>query len=139
MFIGWGSLGILCLFWFPIALVLELILPKKIGKAFGRFAIKMGFKIYLTILSWFCACHIDVSELKSIANHKKQIIIANHPSLLDAVLLLSIFGNSTCVMKDKLMNNFLLGSAARLAGFIPNTSSVQTILKARNELNHDAN
>lgn len=42
-------------------------------------------------------------------------------------------------MKDKLMNNFLLGSAARLAGFIPNTSSLQTILKARNELHDNSN
>lgn len=139
MIIGWGTLGLLCLFWFPIALVLEWGLPKTIGQSFGRFAIKTGFKIYLTILSWFCSCHIDISELDKVASNKKQIIIANHPSLLDAVLLLSVFSNSTCVMKDKLMNNFLLGSAARLAGFIPNTSSLQTILKARNELHNNSN
>lgn len=139
MFIGWGTLGLLCLFWFPIAVVLDMLLPEKIGNPIGRFAIKTGFKIYLTILSWFCACHIDLSALSNIANNKKQIIIANHPSLLDAVLLLSVFSNSTCVMKDKLMNNFLLGSAARLARFITNTSSVQTILKARNELYENSN
>ncbi len=115
------------------------MLPQKTGQKIGRFAIKTGFKFYLSILSTFCATKIDLIELHSIAKQKQQIIIANHPSLLDAVLLLSVFDNAACVMKDKLMNNFLLGSAARLAGFIPNSHPLQTILKARTELQEQAN
>ena len=43
-----------------------------------------------------------------------------HPSLLDAVMIISRLPNVACVMKTELMNNVFLGAGARLARYIRN-------------------
>ena len=63
MVVGLGSLGLLCLIWLPPALVLQLILPRRLGQAIGRRMISFGFRLYLRILSRLCACRLDLSEL----------------------------------------------------------------------------
>jgi 1-acyl-sn-glycerol-3-phosphate acyltransferase len=49
-----------------------------------------------------------------------QLIVANHPSLLDVILLISLMPQADCVIKGSYINHPLLGGAARGAGFIPN-------------------
>jgi 1-acyl-sn-glycerol-3-phosphate acyltransferase len=62
------------------------------------------------------------------------IIAPNHPSLLDAVMILSRLPDLGCVMKAELMDNILFGSAARLARFIRNDSSHGMIKQSVREL-----
>ncbi|MGS2718088.1 lysophospholipid acyltransferase family protein [Eionea flava] len=51
------------------------------------------------------------------------LIIANHPSLIDVVLLFAVHKNLNCIVKGALWDNFFTGSVVRLAGFIPNNSA----------------
>jgi len=48
------------------------------------------------------------------------IVIANHPSLLDALMLVARLPRAACVMKASLMRNPLLAPGARLARYIRN-------------------
>ena len=48
------------------------------------------------------------------------MLAPNHPSLIDAVILLSIVPNTVCIMRANLIESPFLGGAARLAGFVPN-------------------
>ncbi len=48
------------------------------------------------------------------------MLAPNHPSLIDAVILLSIVPNTVCIMRASLIESPFLGGAARLAGFVPN-------------------
>ena len=63
-----------------------------------------------------------------------MIIAANHPSLLDVVLIISRLPNAVCVMKSGLMDNLLFGSAARLARYIRNDDALQMIRNSREAL-----
>lgn len=56
-----------------------------------------------------------------------QIIIANHPSLLDVVFMLAHARQSNCIVKQSLLANPFLNSAIRACGFIPNDGSPQVI------------
>lgn len=50
-----------------------------------------------------------------------QLVVANHPTLLDAVLLMSVMPNATFIMKAAVARNpFVLG-LAWLAGYLPNS------------------
>jgi 1-acyl-sn-glycerol-3-phosphate acyltransferase len=49
-----------------------------------------------------------------------HLIVANHPSLLDAMLLISLMPQADCVIKGSHLENPFMGGAARGAGFIPN-------------------
>lgn len=42
-----------------------------------------------------------------------QIVIANHPSLLDVVIMVSMIPKSICVVKENLFHNFFIGRIVR--------------------------
>jgi 1-acyl-sn-glycerol-3-phosphate acyltransferase len=46
------------------------------------------------------------------------ILAPNHPSLIDALLILARHPNFACVMKAELMGNIFLGAGSRLARYI---------------------
>lgn len=138
MLIGLGSLAVLCLLWLPFALVLHPLLPRATGQRIGRWVIAWVFRFYLRILSVLCACRFDLTELDQLRHAGPLIIAANHPSLLDAVLIVSRLPNAVCVMKASLMDNLLFGSAARLARYIRNDGAMQMVIQSRATLQDGA-
>jgi 1-acyl-sn-glycerol-3-phosphate acyltransferase len=138
MALGLGALAALCLVWLPFAMLLYPLLPRRVGQPFGRRMIAFGFRVYLRFLARFCACRFDLSELDRLRDAGPLIVAANHPSLLDAVMIVSRLPNAVCVMKASLLDNILFGSAARLARYIRNDVPLETILHAREELRRGA-
>lgn len=63
-----------------------------------------------------------------------QLILANHPSLLDVLLLLSVVPQSNCIVKRSLWDNFFVGGLVRAAGFIPNNENEATFEAATRAL-----
>lgn len=51
---------------------------------------------------------INVKIIGDVENIRGKIIAASHPSLIDIVILVSIFPNSLCLAKKELMDNFFL-------------------------------
>jgi 1-acyl-sn-glycerol-3-phosphate acyltransferase len=134
MVAGLGVLGVLCLFWLPFAMLLGALLPRRWGQPLGRRAISLVFRAYLRFLALFCACRFDLAALDDLRDQGPLVLVANHPSLLDVVLIVSRLPNVACIMKSSLMNNVLLGSAARLARYIPNDAPLEMVRRAREEL-----
>lgn len=134
MLLGLGMLAAICLAWTPVTLLAYPLLPRRAGQAFGRLAVMVSFRFYLWFLSVFCYCRFDLSELDALRRDAPLILVANHPSLLDAVLILSRFPNMVCVMKAALAGNPLFGAGARLARYICNDMPLDVILRAREEL-----
>lgn len=129
MHIGLGSLAALCLFWLPFAMLLHPLLPRSLGQRWGRETISFGFRIYLRLLETVCGCRFDFRAIEQLRHEGPMIIAANHPSLLDAVILVSRLPNAVCVMKASLMDNPLFGSAARLARYVRNDGILQIIAR----------
>ncbi len=138
MVIGLGSLAIICLGWMPFAMLLKPLLPRRIGQPLGRRMIAGGFRFYLGILETFCACRFHLAELDRLRDSGPLILAANHPSLLDAVMITSRLPNAVCVMKAALMDNLLFGAAARLARYIRNDAPLDMILNSRQALDEGA-
>lgn len=138
MVVGLGSLAIICLGWLPFALIFKPLLPQHWGQPIGRGFISGGFRCYLRILEIFCACRFDLRELDKLRDSGPLIVAANHPSLLDAVMIVSRLPNAVCVMKASLMDNLLFGAAARLARYIRNDVPLEMILNSRQALQEGA-
>jgi 1-acyl-sn-glycerol-3-phosphate acyltransferase len=138
MVVGLGWLAAICLAWLPFALLLHPLLPRRLGQPLGRRAIAVGFRLYLRLLELFCACRFDLAALDTLRDEGPLILAANHPSLLDAVMITSRLPNAVCVMKAALMDNILFGSAARLARYIRNDAALKMILDGRDALGQGA-
>lgn len=129
--------GVFCFIsfcWMPVALIFQLFAPRRFRQRCGRFMIMDGFRTYLRFLTFAFPCRFDLAELAQLADEKPLIIAANHPSLLDAVLIVSCLPNAVCVMKASLMDNIVFGVCARLAGYIRNNAPLAMILNAREAL-----
>ena len=111
MVVGLLLLATVCLTWTPFALLLNPLLPEARAKRVGRGAIRGAFRLYLRLLSLLCACRFDLRELQALGRRGEPlVVVANHPSLLDAVILVACLPNAVCVMKARLMHNVLLGA-----------------------------
>jgi 1-acyl-sn-glycerol-3-phosphate acyltransferase len=122
LYLGLALLGAICLGWLPFALLLDRVLPPRAGRPVGRFAIMAGFRLYLALLTVLGGGRFDLAALDALADEPGLVIAPNHPSLLDAVLIVSRLPGVVCIMKAALMHNLFLGAGARLAGYIGNDS-----------------
>lgn len=55
------------------------------------------------------------------------VVVANHPTLIDAPLLLARMPDATCIFKPQLMRNPVLGPAAIMAGYTSGGDGIDTI------------
>jgi len=120
MYLGLAWLGILCLAWTPVALVIYPLLSERRGRALGRYAIMAVFRLYLASLGASRRFSFDLAALDALRDEPALIIAPNHPCLLDAVMVISRLPNVACVLKADLMSNIFLGAGSRLARYIPN-------------------
>jgi 1-acyl-sn-glycerol-3-phosphate acyltransferase len=118
-YVGLIGLGTICLAWSVIALVCYPLLPRCRGTAFGRYGIMFGFRLYAWTLSAIGAYRLDLSAIDALRAGPPVVLVPNHPSLIDAMLILTRHPNLVCVMKKELMRNIFLGAGSRLARYIP--------------------
>lgn len=71
-----------------------------------------------------------VEELK----RANQVIVANHPSILDALLLLSHVPNGVCIMKRALLKVPVIAGFAKCAGYVPYSDPSELLSAAVNAL-----
>jgi 1-acyl-sn-glycerol-3-phosphate acyltransferase len=77
---------------------------------------------------------LDASSLSGLRGCRGVIVAANHPCLLDAVLLVSQLPRAVCLMKGSLARNIVLSGTARLAGYIHNQSGLGLVKKCGERL-----
>ena len=86
-----------------------------------------GFRLYSWSLSLTRTYRLDLRAIDTLKGGPPVILAPNHPSLIDALLILTRHPNLVCVMKSQLMKNVFLGSGSRLARFVRNDSPRQMV------------
>lgn len=114
-----AQLGVISLTWNLVAWLLHPIVPKRRGTAVGRAVIAKGYR-YVWVTAEACGMmRIDASALDPLRFEPGGLIIAaNHPTMLDALVLVARLPRGVCIMKADLMRNVFVGAGARLARYI---------------------
>ena len=113
----------------------ELTLPEAAaGRRIGRWGATYCFRGWLGAMEALGALRLDLAALDALRGAGPLVLAPNHPSLLDAVFIVSRLPDALCVMKGSLLRNFLLSPAARLARYVPNDSLLRLISRATPEL-----
>ena len=127
-------LGLMSLAWNAAALLLYPLLPRPVGRRVGRAMVAHGYRIFWRIAAFVGMLRLESEALDALRDEGGLIVVANHPSMLDALMLVARLPRSACIMKASLLRNPFLGPGARLARYIHNDSTYGMVQVAVQDL-----
>jgi len=92
---------------------------------FARRLIGNAFKLFLFILSGTRTLSYEITGIENAIANNNQIIVANHPTLIDVIFLVSVFPQADCVIKEAITRNPFMRSVVASTNYISSgTTSV---------------
>jgi 1-acyl-sn-glycerol-3-phosphate acyltransferase len=122
---GIFTLTLLIFIFPPMRLMLH---PKEKFKKSGRRFISSSLSFFVRIMHMLKIVNLETLEYESFRKIRSKIIAANHPSLLDIIMLLSLIPNADCIVNTKLNKNIVGGVIRQL--YIFNSLDFDDLLKA---------
>ncbi|WP_293776277.1 lysophospholipid acyltransferase family protein [uncultured Oxalicibacterium sp.] len=134
LFLSLLGLTLMMLFGSPwLALRSQFMKPED-RQAYVRRAITVGYRRYFTSLHYLGVFELDLTDIDRLQGEPGLILTSNHPSLFDALLIISRLPNVVCIMKAQVLRNPMFGHGAGMAGYIPNDSIRTIVSDAEREL-----
>ena len=105
--------------------------PRERRRRLARACICSMFNAFLALIQFLRVLRLDIdTETRAaLLAERGSIVVANHPSFIDVLVLLAHIADGNCVVKDAIWRNPFLSSGVRLAGYIPNRDP-ETLLSA---------
>jgi len=98
----------------------------------GRLLVSFSMRCFVSFMRFLKVVDIKTDNRESYRNLSSKIIVANHPSLLDIVVLLSLIPNADCIVNTNLNRNFIVRGVIRQL-YILNSLNLDDIFKACTE------
>ncbi|PKI13852.1 lysophospholipid acyltransferase family protein [Colwellia sp. 12G3] len=89
-------------------------------KKIARKTVHYIFKFFIGMMAFTGVFSFDLVRAKKLSKINGQLVLANHPSLIDVVVLISIIPNADCVVKAHLFTNPFLRRVFKNTGYISN-------------------
>ena len=125
---GLSSL-ILAVLVFP---VMRLIFkPKERFQKYGRRFISAALRFFVSIMHFLRIVDLEPDNRDNYKNLSSKIVTANHPSLLDVVMLISLIPNADCIVTAYHNHSILRGVVRQL--YILGSPDIENIFKACTE------
>ncbi|MFC4272529.1 1-acyl-sn-glycerol-3-phosphate acyltransferase [Sneathiella chungangensis] len=94
-----------------------------------RGVIYRAFRVFVYFLRVGGIIDSRFHETEKLKDVRGALIVANHPSLLDTVFLMSRMPDVQCIVKHELWDNPYLGGVMRAAGYIRNDGDAEMMLR----------
>ena len=88
-----------------------------------RRVIHKSFSNFLRLMEAVGIMRMEVVGADKLRSCRNALVLANHPTLIDVVALVSLMPMASCVVKQALWKNPFLGGVVRAAGYISNSDS----------------
>ncbi len=116
--LGYGVFGLGSLL-LGILLLGLITLPARRRHILTRRAISLAARLYLRFLSGLGLVHFELPDPAPL-QQPGQLVVANHPSLLDAIILMALMPDACFVVKAATAHNAFTSLLVFLAGYLPN-------------------
>ncbi|MDR2506390.1 MAG: 1-acyl-sn-glycerol-3-phosphate acyltransferase [Candidatus Accumulibacter sp.] len=99
-----------------------------------RYVIHKSFGLFLRLMEFVGVMKMQVEGAERLADCGRVLVLANHPTLIDVVAMISLMPRASCVVKQTLWKNPFLGGVVRAAGYISNSDSDRLIDECADEI-----
>lgn len=122
--------GLGCIFISLVVAPILLLLPGSTTQRQlrGKACIHYVLRWYIGMMKFLGVLSYEVHGLQRLKGAK--MILANHPSLIDVVFLISMLPNANCVVKSALLRNPFTYGPVKAAGYIINDDMVDDVIVA---------
>ena len=124
--IMWFGLGAVFLAIFVFPFIRLFTLGHKDFGIIARAYVSHTFRVFLGNLHLCRVSLLKVEDKQAFREIRSKVIIANHPSLLDFVYIMSLVPNSTCIVRGGLTHTPLRGVIKQ--AYITNTTDFDDVL-----------
>lgn len=114
---GLGGL-VLSVLWFNLLLLIQADGVRRRQSA--RRAISASFRFFLRSARAVGVLDYDIDGIRTLQQDRGCLIVANHPTLIDYVLLASVMPDVDCLVKASLQHNFFFRGVIRAAAYLIN-------------------
>ncbi|EPF29424.1 1-acyl-sn-glycerol-3-phosphate acyltransferase [Treponema medium] len=105
----------------------------------AKIAVVRGhFSFFIWLMCWLAHYKIDTSAIQKYKDMRSTVVVANHPSLIDIVVLISAVPHPDCIVAGRLFNNFWI---RKIVGqlFVDSFADAEVLLERCRKSLHDGN
>ncbi|MDR2701378.1 MAG: 1-acyl-sn-glycerol-3-phosphate acyltransferase [Spirochaetaceae bacterium] len=128
-FFGLATLTLVIIAFPPMRLVLH---PRERFKKYGRRFVSSFMRRFVSLMHFLGIVNLEVDNRENFRHLSSKILAANHPSLLDIVMLFSLIPNVDCIVNTSLNRNFIVKGVVRQL-YILNSLDIENIFQACTE------
>lgn len=92
-----------------------------------QYAVHRSFRIFIGLMQVSGMLKLVVEDRARFAAVRNRLVIANHPSLVDVVMLIALFPEMDCIVKAALSQNRFLRGVVHSVGYITNNDPEQAL------------
>ena len=106
-----------------------LVVPRRVRQRPARALVRVSFRSFLRFLATLRVFDFDLDRegLARLGTAGRRVVVANHPTLLDVIVLLAYVNQASCVVKSRVWRNPFLAAAVRAANYVPNDDFTQLL------------
>jgi 1-acyl-sn-glycerol-3-phosphate acyltransferase len=86
----------------------------------AQLVIQRMFKLFLWFIRWSGTARIELVGMDAVKNDRGCLIVANHPSLIDYVMISSCLRQCDCIVKTAIFSNPCMKGIVKTAGYVSN-------------------
>jgi len=101
--------------------------PKKRFQKYGRRFVSVTFNFFIFIMHSLRIVNLEPDNRENYRKLSSKIVVANHPSLLDVVMLISLIPNADCIVNANLSHSVVRGIIHQL--YILNSLNPEELFK----------
>ena len=128
---GLGGL-LLSVVWFNLLLVA--VGNKQRRRKLARRSISASFRLFLAVVKGVGVLDYRIEGQAILGQERGCLVVANHPSLIDYVMLASVMPETDCMVKSALLRNPFLSGVIRSADYLINDQAEKLLPACRQRL-----
>jgi len=128
------GIGSLCLGVIVVPLISMTIRPEERQFRWSRAVVGAAMKGFVWFMNGVGVLRYEITGFENVDKNQNYLILANHPSLIDVVFLLSVFPTADCVIKAPLKRNFFTRRLMNGVDYISNEDPVDWLQKCVDRL-----
>jgi 1-acyl-sn-glycerol-3-phosphate acyltransferase len=110
----------------PAYAMVRWIVPAQHRKRVGKALLRLWYRFFVALMDGLGVVKVRQEGLE-LLQQPGRFIVANHPTLIDFVVLGAVLPQADGLVKASLMTHWAMGWPIRMGGYIPNDSGQETL------------